>query len=157
MLNLAPRVLRGDFAPGFYVKHFVKDIGLALDVCKEQKISLPGLELAAKLLRHPETVGRAAEVLERSLDVVDDPERRDTGRDDRGREQRPGRQLTAPLGHHPPEPAQHDDPGHRAEHPHPPQQVRPGPAADRARRPHGWRRPAPSAGRRTRPRSALRH
>jgi 3-hydroxyisobutyrate dehydrogenase len=49
LLNLAPRVLKGDFAPGFYVKHFVKDIGLALDVCREQKISLPGLELAAKL------------------------------------------------------------------------------------------------------------
>lgn len=49
LLNLAPRVLKGDFAPGFYVKHFVKDIGLALDVCREQKLSLPGLELAAKL------------------------------------------------------------------------------------------------------------
>ena len=49
LLNLAPRVLKGDFAPGFYVKHFVKDIGLALEVCREQKISLPGLELAAKL------------------------------------------------------------------------------------------------------------
>jgi 3-hydroxyisobutyrate dehydrogenase len=42
-------VLKGDFAPGFYVKHFVKDIGLALEVCREQKLSLPGLELAAKL------------------------------------------------------------------------------------------------------------
>jgi 3-hydroxyisobutyrate dehydrogenase len=49
LLNLAPRVLKGDFAPGFYVKHFVKDIGLALEVCREQKLSLPGLELAAKL------------------------------------------------------------------------------------------------------------
>jgi len=49
LINLAPRVLKGDFAPGFYVKHFVKDIGLALDVCREQKVSLPGLELAAKL------------------------------------------------------------------------------------------------------------
>jgi 3-hydroxyisobutyrate dehydrogenase len=49
LLNLAPRVLKGDFAPGFYVKHFVKDIGLALDVAKEQRLSLPGLELAAKL------------------------------------------------------------------------------------------------------------
>ena len=49
LLNLAPRVLRKDYAPGFYVKHFVKDIGLALDVCHEQGIKLPGLELAAKL------------------------------------------------------------------------------------------------------------
>ncbi len=49
LLNLAPRVLKGDFAPGFYVKHFVKDIGLALEVCRDQQLSLPGLELAAKL------------------------------------------------------------------------------------------------------------
>jgi 3-hydroxyisobutyrate dehydrogenase len=57
LLNLAPRVLKGDFAPGFYVKHFVKDIGLALDVCREQKISLPGLELAAKLYAEVVAVG----------------------------------------------------------------------------------------------------
>jgi 3-hydroxyisobutyrate dehydrogenase len=49
LLNLAPRVLKGDFAPGFYVKHFVKDLGLALDVCRAQKLSLPGLELAARM------------------------------------------------------------------------------------------------------------
>lgn len=49
LLNLAPRVLRQDYAPGFYVKHFVKDIGLALDVCRELELKLPGLELAAKL------------------------------------------------------------------------------------------------------------
>jgi 3-hydroxyisobutyrate dehydrogenase len=49
LLNLAPRVLQGDFAPGFYVKHFVKDIRLALDVCREQQLSLPGLELAGRM------------------------------------------------------------------------------------------------------------
>ncbi|MEY4402594.1 MAG: hypothetical protein RIR91_629, partial [Verrucomicrobiota bacterium] len=49
LLNLAPRVLKGDFAPGFYVKHFVKDIRLALDVCREQQLSLPGLELAGRM------------------------------------------------------------------------------------------------------------
>ena len=57
LLNLAPRVLKGDFAPGFYVKHFVKDIGLALEVCREQKLSLPGLELAAKLYDDVVTAG----------------------------------------------------------------------------------------------------
>ncbi|MEY4776874.1 MAG: putative beta-hydroxyacid dehydrogenase [Verrucomicrobiota bacterium] len=57
LLNLAPRVLKGDFAPGFYVKHFVKDIGLALEVCREQKLSLPGLELAAKLYADVVTAG----------------------------------------------------------------------------------------------------
>ncbi len=49
LLNLAPRVLKGDFAPGFYVKHFVKDLRLALDVCREQRLTLPGLELAARM------------------------------------------------------------------------------------------------------------
>jgi len=49
MTNLAPRVLRGDFAPGFYAKHLVKDLGLALDTAREAGVELPGLELAARL------------------------------------------------------------------------------------------------------------
>ena len=51
MTNLAPRMLKGDFAPGFYVKHFIKDMGIALECAKEMKIELPGLELADKLYR----------------------------------------------------------------------------------------------------------
>lgn len=47
--NLAPRVLRGDFAPGFYVRHFVKDLGLALAAARALDLRLPGLELAASL------------------------------------------------------------------------------------------------------------
>lgn len=47
--NLAPRVLRGDFAPGFYVRHFVKDLGLALETARALGLRLPGLELAAQL------------------------------------------------------------------------------------------------------------
>jgi len=57
LLNLAPRVLKGDFAPGFYVKHFVKDIGLSLEVCREQGIQLPGLELAARLYAEVQAAG----------------------------------------------------------------------------------------------------
>jgi len=49
--NLAPRMLKGDFKPGFYVKHFVKDMGIALDCAREMKLDLPGLELADKLYR----------------------------------------------------------------------------------------------------------
>jgi 3-hydroxyisobutyrate dehydrogenase len=44
--NLAPRVLRGDFNPGFYVEHFIKDMGIALDECKRMGIEMPGLSLA---------------------------------------------------------------------------------------------------------------
>ncbi len=47
--NLAPRFLKGDFAPGFYVKHFIKDMGIALDSAREMDLDLPGLTLAHKL------------------------------------------------------------------------------------------------------------
>lgn len=47
--NLAPRVLRGDHAPGFYVRHFVKDLRLALDAARAARADLPGLALAARL------------------------------------------------------------------------------------------------------------
>ena len=47
--NLAPRALRGDFAPGFYVKHFLKDLRLALESAAAMQLDLPGLTLAKKL------------------------------------------------------------------------------------------------------------
>ncbi|MBL9216598.1 MAG: NAD(P)-dependent oxidoreductase [Opitutaceae bacterium] len=47
--NLAPRALRGDFAPGFYVKHFLKDMRLALESAAALKLELPGLAQAKKL------------------------------------------------------------------------------------------------------------
>jgi 3-hydroxyisobutyrate dehydrogenase len=45
----APRMLDGDFAPGFYVKHFLKDLRIALDSAKRMNLRLPLLELAEKL------------------------------------------------------------------------------------------------------------
>lgn len=47
--NLAPRALNGDFAPGFYVKHFIKDLRLALESADALKLTLPGLAQARKL------------------------------------------------------------------------------------------------------------
>ena len=47
--SYGPRILKGDFNPGFYVKHFVKDMKIAIDVAKECDLKLPGLELALKL------------------------------------------------------------------------------------------------------------
>lgn len=47
--NLGPRLLKGDFAPGFYIKHFVKDIRLALESAREMNIRTPGLALAGQL------------------------------------------------------------------------------------------------------------
>jgi 3-hydroxyisobutyrate dehydrogenase len=49
LANLAPRVLAGDLAPGFAVRHFVKDLGIALDEAARAGIDLPGLELARSL------------------------------------------------------------------------------------------------------------
>jgi len=44
--NLAPRMLKGDFAPGFYVKHFIKDMNIALESAKQMGLLTPGLALA---------------------------------------------------------------------------------------------------------------
>ncbi len=48
------RILDGDFAPGFYIKHYVKDLKIALDECEKHQIKLPGLELAYKLYKQLE-------------------------------------------------------------------------------------------------------
>ncbi|MFJ5963621.1 NAD(P)-dependent oxidoreductase [Bacillus sp. NPDC093026] len=47
--NLAPRMLKGDFAPGFYVKHFIKDMGIALEEAELMGEEMPGLSLAKSL------------------------------------------------------------------------------------------------------------
>jgi 3-hydroxyisobutyrate dehydrogenase len=49
LTNLGPRALAGDFAPGFYVKHIRKDIGIAVASADEMGLSLPGLDCARKL------------------------------------------------------------------------------------------------------------
>jgi 3-hydroxyisobutyrate dehydrogenase len=47
--NMVPRMLDGDFAPGFYVKHFVKDLKIALESARAMKADLPLLSLAEGL------------------------------------------------------------------------------------------------------------
>ena len=47
--NLAPRILKGDFAPGFFVKHFIKDMRIAIESAEQMGLILPGLKLAKKL------------------------------------------------------------------------------------------------------------
>lgn len=44
-----PRILAGDFAPGFFVKHFVKDLRIAIEEAHTLGLTLPGLELAERL------------------------------------------------------------------------------------------------------------
>ena len=47
--NLAPRVLNGNFDPGFMVEHFIKDMGIALDEAARMQLALPGLALVRQL------------------------------------------------------------------------------------------------------------
>ncbi len=49
MSNLVPRALKGDYAPGFFVKHFVKDMKIALESADEMELELPGLAMAKRL------------------------------------------------------------------------------------------------------------
>jgi len=45
----APRILQRNFEPGFYVEHFIKDMGIALEESKRMGLSMPGLALANQL------------------------------------------------------------------------------------------------------------
>ena len=45
LLNLWPRILQDDFDPGFFIEHFVKDMGIALQESQRMGLTLPGLEL----------------------------------------------------------------------------------------------------------------
>ena len=47
--NLAPRMIRRDFEPGFFIEHFLKDLGIALDEADRLGLALPGLAMAKKL------------------------------------------------------------------------------------------------------------
>lgn len=49
--NLAPRMLKEDYNPGFYVKHFIKDMTIALESAKEMNVMTPGLEISLKLYK----------------------------------------------------------------------------------------------------------
>lgn len=57
LANLGPRILKEDYAPGFYVKHFIKDMTIALETAKELEIHLPGLELALQLYEELSEMG----------------------------------------------------------------------------------------------------
>jgi 3-hydroxyisobutyrate dehydrogenase len=47
--NLAPRILKGNFEPGFIVEHFIKDMGIALSEAQRMGLALPGLALVHQL------------------------------------------------------------------------------------------------------------
>ena len=47
--NLGPRIIENNFDPGFFVEHFIKDMGIALDEAKGMGLCLPGLALSHQL------------------------------------------------------------------------------------------------------------
>ena len=47
--NLGPRMIKGDFDPGFYIKHFIKDMTIALESAQQMQLETPGLALAKSL------------------------------------------------------------------------------------------------------------
>ena len=59
LTNLAPRMLAGNFAPGFYIKHFIKDMTIALESAEELGMMTPGLALAKSLYEQLAAEGEA--------------------------------------------------------------------------------------------------
>lgn len=57
MNTLGRRLLKLDYAPGFYIDHFVKDLGLCLAECRKMGLVLPGATLADELYRMMQAQG----------------------------------------------------------------------------------------------------
>jgi 3-hydroxyisobutyrate dehydrogenase len=81
LANLGPRIIANDFKPGFFVEHFIKDLGIALAEAKRMGLCLPGLALADQLYRslaahgHPRDGTQALQLALASLSNVDWPGR----------------------------------------------------------------------------------
>jgi 3-hydroxyisobutyrate dehydrogenase len=57
LTNYGPRILAGNFEPGFYVEHFIKDMAIALDEARRLDLALPGLALAQQLYQSVRALG----------------------------------------------------------------------------------------------------
>ncbi len=55
--NLGRRIAKGDFNPGFFIKHFIKDMGIALEEARRMRLSLPGLALVNQLYLSAQAAG----------------------------------------------------------------------------------------------------
>lgn len=56
-VNLAPKMINGDFKPGFYIEHFIKDLKLAIKMCEQLGIRLNGLNFAKDLYEELKKMG----------------------------------------------------------------------------------------------------
>ncbi|HVT28987.1 MAG TPA: NAD(P)-dependent oxidoreductase [Lacipirellulaceae bacterium] len=57
--NYGPRIMAGNFDPGFFVAHFIKDMGIALSEARRMGLALPGLALAEQLYQAVAAQGHA--------------------------------------------------------------------------------------------------
>ena len=57
--NLGPRIIAGNFDPGFFVEHFIKDMGIALAEAENMRLQLPGLALSKQLYEELASQGHA--------------------------------------------------------------------------------------------------
>jgi 3-hydroxyisobutyrate dehydrogenase len=57
LTNYGPRILAGNFEPGFFVEHFVKDMAIALEEARRMQLVLPGLALAEQLYHSVQALG----------------------------------------------------------------------------------------------------
>ena len=55
--NLGPRMVKRNFDPGFFIEHFIKDMGIALDEARRMNLSLPGLALAHQFYLSAQALG----------------------------------------------------------------------------------------------------
>ncbi len=58
MKTLGSRMMDGDFAPGFFIDHFIKDLGLVLEECRRMHLILPSAELADTMYRSMQAHGQ---------------------------------------------------------------------------------------------------
>ena len=80
--NLAPRVLKGDFEPGFIVEHFIKDMGIALSEAQRMGLAMPGLALVHQLYHALQAQGhgrRGTQALVLALEHISNVPRRSHG------------------------------------------------------------------------------
>ncbi|MEJ8778049.1 NAD(P)-dependent oxidoreductase [Pseudogracilibacillus sp. ICA-222130] len=59
MDNYAPRMIDGNFDPGFAIKHYIKDMKIALESAKEMNMQTPGLELALTMYEKLAEIGES--------------------------------------------------------------------------------------------------
>jgi 3-hydroxyisobutyrate dehydrogenase len=57
---LAPKIVKGDYSPGFSIDNFVKDLTIALEEAEAMRLSLPGLALVKQLYISIQAMGKGS-------------------------------------------------------------------------------------------------